>query len=108
MRITREVALTDWTVDVELDANQYSTIRIANGTCYGDTEREPIATVYDADHAKMIAVVPEFLETLREFVSDVETAYSSGMHILEIEWPDLYVTYEHAKAAIYKAEGRGQ
>jgi hypothetical protein len=42
------------------------------------------------------------LEALKEFIEDIR----AGSPDLKQEWPDLYVTYQHARAAIAKAEGR--
>lgn len=55
-----------------------------------------------AANARLIASAPELLATLREFCQDVQTG---GPNIAE-DWPDLYVTYQHAQAAIAKAEGK--
>ncbi len=43
-----------WVVDDCPDANGFSTIRIADGTVHGNTEEEPIATVYDEEMAQYI------------------------------------------------------
>lgn len=43
----------------------------------------------------------EMLEVLKEFCSDVRAA---GPKTVLQEWPDLHVTYEHAKAVIRKAK----
>jgi hypothetical protein len=60
----------------------------------------------DYANARLIAAAPELLDALREFVSDIEAAYSSGMDILKNAWPDLVVTYQNAQAAIAKAGGK--
>lgn len=44
-------------VDPCPDANGHHTIRWADGSVVGDTERQPVATVYDQDMAyKLVAV----------------------------------------------------
>ena len=43
-----------WVVDDCPDANGFHTIRIADGTVHGNTEEEPIATVYDEAMAQYI------------------------------------------------------
>lgn len=63
---------------------------------FGDTPDEQDA------NARLIAAAPDLLAVLREFCQDVQ---AGGPNLAE-EWPDLQVTYEHAQAAIAKAEDR--
>jgi hypothetical protein len=43
-----------WVVDESRDADGFFTIRIADGTKNGDTDSQPIATVYNKQAAKAI------------------------------------------------------
>lgn len=43
-----------WTIDACLDANGFSTLRVSDGSEHGDTDRQPIATVYDEENAARI------------------------------------------------------
>lgn len=56
-----------WTVDECEDANGNLTIRPSNGSRNGNTERQPIATVYgSAPSANLMAAAPAMLAALRE------------------------------------------
>ena len=48
-----------WTMDKCPDAHGFSTIRPSDGSINGDTDAQPIATVYRPDHALLIATAPE-------------------------------------------------
>jgi len=41
--------------------------------------------------------MPNEIDTLKEFVADVEAV---GVDSVQEDWPDLVVTYEHAKNAL--------
>lgn len=43
------------------------------------------------------------LDALQEFVEDVDRPYAGDMK-LQDEWPDLYITYQHAKGALAKLD----
>ena len=43
-----------WTVDPATDANGHWTIRIDDGSDHGDTEQQPIATVFVREDAVLI------------------------------------------------------
>ena len=45
----------------------------------------------------------DLLEVVREFVSDIEQV---GLDQTQEDWPDLVVTYEHAKNALRKVDGK--
>jgi hypothetical protein len=49
-----------------------------------------------ARKAGTMRVDDELMQVLKEFTSDVRVAYSHDMSKLKDEWPDLYVTYQHA------------
>ena len=55
--------------------------------------------------ARLIAAAPDLLACLKEFVDDCDAAYPH-LSTLHDEWPDLIDTYQKAKAAIAKAEGK--
>ena len=70
----------------------------------GDTPIAELSIAWGNDaeaNARIIAAAPELLEVLKEFCQDVQ---AGGPNIQE-EWPDLYVTYQHAQAVISKAKG---
>lgn len=82
-------------VDECEDANGQHTIRIADGSLNGDTERSCIATVYDTDYTNLFAAAPVMLAALkaaRKFI---------GYRVQDCE------VAEQLRAAITQAEGRG-
>jgi hypothetical protein len=79
-----------WIMDPCEDAWGYFTVRMADGSPCGDTEDEPIATVYHEDNAELIAAAPDLLEALEKIAAKAATPW-----IVEI-----------ARAAIAKAVGR--
>jgi len=61
-------------------------------------------------NARLIASAPDLLKALQSFVDDVEAAYPHPEDLAEDSqhdcgWPDLFDTYQHARAAIAKATG---
>lgn len=60
-----------WTIDECPDANGNTTIRTYDGTPNGDTEAEPIATVY-GEHAVLVCCAPRLLEALEAILSLAE------------------------------------
>lgn len=63
-----------WQEDDCPDAHGHTTIRIADGTPNGNTEEQPIATVYDDGSARLIAAAPDLLASLREMFSECAAA----------------------------------
>jgi len=65
--------MNNWIVDPCPDANGYWTIRIDDGSEHGDTEEQPIATVYDLKDAEQIVSVNNnyinFLKQLEKALS---------------------------------------
>ena len=59
-----------WIDDPCADANGHTTIRSADGSKCGDTDVEPIATVYDEKHACLIAAAPEMVSFMSRMVSN--------------------------------------
>jgi hypothetical protein len=43
---------------------------------------------------------------LEEFVNDVEAAHGEGWSTGRLDWPDLVVTYHHAKAVLAKQQSK--
>ena len=68
--MTEQHTLARWTVDECSSANAFYTIRLTDGSPNGNTASQPIATVYDLDHARLIAAAPELLAAL-EHISEV-------------------------------------
>lgn len=88
-----------WTVDVAPDAGGFSTVRPDNGTCYGDTDQQPIATVYELDHAGLIAAAPDLLLAAEEYLRlECDPAHAEGSMSLDYARDDL-------RAAIARARG---
>jgi len=74
------------------DANGAITIRLADVDCpHGNTEAQPVATVYDAKYADLFAAAPDMLEALKQCV--VIMNHTGGMRD----------TVERAEAEIAKA-----
>ena len=46
--------MNKWIVDNAEDANGFYTLRLADGSEHGNTDEQPIATVYESHHAKQI------------------------------------------------------
>jgi hypothetical protein len=46
------------------------------------------------------------INVLEEFVDDVEAVHGEGWSTGRLDWPDLVVTYHHAKAVLAKNENR--
>src|SRR3990167_3093084 len=88
--MTEKCTAGPWTVDVAPDAAGFHTIRIANGTCYGDTDQQPIATVYDKQHTRLIAAAPvqfALIEHVYILLADVRNQWdgrhsAAGQHLL--------------------------
>lgn len=58
-----------WTADECTDANDFVTIRPADGSPNGDTDADPIATVYDEEHAGLVAAAPALLAMLKRVLN---------------------------------------
>lgn len=61
-----------WTVDECPDASGFHTVRSADGTPNGNTEAEPIATVYEESDAALIAAAPDLLALVRKLCDVAE------------------------------------
>ena len=89
-----------WTVDQCPAATGAITVRPADGTEHGDTDAQPIATVYQEDHARLIAAAPELLAILRcwrEWYADHFEDFSSEINS-QLLCLDNDSTYAIAKA----------
>ena len=60
-------------VDPCPDALGFSTIRVADGSKHGDTEQDPVATVYLDEFADVIAEAPAMLTALRDVLHETTT-----------------------------------
>lgn len=89
-----------WHEDCAPDAQGFVTIRPDDGHGEPELDAEPIATVYEASHAALIAAAPELLEALQEAVACLETRIRGALLNSE---PDRI---GRMRAAIAKAEGR--
>jgi hypothetical protein len=79
-------------------------VRRADGTEHGNTEQEPISTVYSPHDASLIAAAPDLLEALREINAEV-TEDNAGL--TRDDYESIVLTIRDvASAAIAKAEGR--
>jgi type VI protein secretion system component VasF len=58
--------MSGWTADECVDARGFTTIRPSDGSANGDTDVEPIATVYREADAPLIAAAPDLLASLQE------------------------------------------
>ena len=65
-----------WTVDAAPDANGYFTIREADGSEHGNTDVEPIATVYEEKRAALIVravnTFDEACATIKELLTLID------------------------------------
>jgi len=86
-----------WIADECCAFSGHVTIRMADGTPNGDTDRQPIATVYDAADAPMVAAAPDAIAALRALLLQ---CIQSGV---VFERDDCVA---QARAIIAKAEGR--
>jgi hypothetical protein len=93
---------TKWTVDVAPDAAGFRTIRPADGTCYGDTDQQPIATVYTEQHAPLIAAAPDLLAALDACVEGMRDTFE---RMGGTGYQKAVAASEQARAAIAKARG---
>ena len=66
---------SDWIVDECPDAHGNLTIRVADGSPNGNTELEPIATVFDPANAPLVALSPLFRDTLERVLDDIDDFY---------------------------------
>lgn len=87
---------TPWHADDCPDAQGFVTIRPDDGHGEPELDAEPIATVYEASHAVLIAAAPEMLEALKAVIADC--------HEQQIALGDGTI-YAKAEAAIAKATG---
>lgn len=65
-KITDKATPGPYTTDECPEANGFTTIRRANGECNGDTEAQPIATVYREKDARLLAASWEMREALEK------------------------------------------
>jgi hypothetical protein len=77
--------LTPWQVDSVPDANGFSTLRRADDSEHGDTDSEPIATVYKEDDAEQIVRCVNSHEALvaalreaHQFIEVLSELYRNG------------------------------
>ena len=59
-----------WITDQCPDANGHHTIRPNDGSHNGDCEAQPIATVYDSQHTRIIELSPELHDLVLQFYQD--------------------------------------
>lgn len=75
--------MTKFVVDDCPDANGNYTIRFDDGSVHGDTNRNPIATVYSKEFADMLAASPELLEIVRDLSLCLDEDYHhQGTHYI--------------------------
>lgn len=86
-----------WWVDECPDASGFHTIRLADGSPNGDTSLQPVATVYEEEHAHLIASAPALLEALEA----IERGLTNGQKDRGESFQSI------ARAAIAKAKGVG-
>lgn len=67
-----------WQIDDCPDANGFSTIRPADSTAHGDTDAQPVATVYRDDHAALIAAAPDLAEALHSLLGELRYVHAHG------------------------------
>ncbi len=91
-----------WMVDEALDAHGFATIRRDNGTVNGDIEAQPIATVYDVSHAKLIALAPQFREAAKDAIEAIKNACRrrnpNANNGLGLAYPEEQVALEELQA----------
>ena len=98
-----------WTVDECEDARGFFTIRPHDGTPNGDFEADPIATVYDANHAHLVAAVPEMLAALKRLetaAQNRDNVMGDLCRLLDAK-AELLAAAAAARDIIAKAEHRG-
>lgn len=108
MEAARKEGSWRWVVDFCPDADGHSTIRVANGEPNGNTDVEPIATVYEGKDATLIAVAPELANILTRLTEKVERANSiqhGGGKVLAEDWSELYQLTNEARAILVRTEG---
>lgn len=93
-----------WQCDDCLSANGFTTINRADDTPHGNTDEQPVATVYADADACLIAAAPDLLAALRDIV-DLQGKTANGLPLSENEVRDWAVANHTARAAIAKAEG---
>ena len=92
--MTEQKHTPPWVADPIDDANGFTTIRIADGSLNGNTEEQPIATVYDEENATFIVrAVNSHYELLAICKDILERGYEMSQQTA-------------LKAAIAKAEGK--
>ena len=67
------MGIKNFQVDACLDANGFHTIRHSDGTIHGNTEENPVATVYTKEYAHIIAAAPELLEACKKHIKEIES-----------------------------------
>jgi len=83
-----------WQADECPDANGFTTIRRWDGSPTGDTDRQPIATVYEATNVPVIEAAHDLLASLCEYLQE-----TCGVG-RDAEWARMRA---RAQAAIAKA-----
>ena len=83
-----------WTMDKCPDAHGFSTIRPSDGSINGDTDAQPIATVYRPDHALLIATAPETAAE-RDRLRAVNAAMLAALKAVESITRDLPLPSVH-------------
>ncbi len=93
---------TPWVVDAVSDANGYRTIRTDDGSIHGDTDVQPIATVY----RNMVRLNAEFIVTACNAHDDlVETLERIAATCSSYGNKDAERMRNIARAALAKATG---
>ena len=88
-----------WQEDDCRDAYGGTTIRLRDDTPHGNTNAEPIATVYRDEDATLIASTPDLLEALNTIANEPISPADAGSRY------NLGVVVKIAQKAIEKAEG---
>lgn len=97
---------TAWTMDVAPDANGHFTIRPHDGTAHGDMESQPVATVYDADSACLIAAAPYLLAACKDLLAVIDDCKGHGTPIIK-DRAECHLAMRQAQSAILRAEQGG-
>lgn len=85
-----------WKIDECLSPGGFYTIRPYDGTPNGNTEAQPIATVYREEDARLIAAAPDLLKVARAYRNFLRT-YACD--------ENLVATYQHIDSLISVIEG---
>ena len=90
---------TLWVVDECPDSGGFATIRPNDGGPHGDTDVQPIATVYLDAHARLIAAAPELLAALEPLLATGNLLYG----VAKVVRREYEIAADQARAVLAKA-----